>query len=140
MRTFNNESVWDKENQEWVEIYYIDGQEVDVDTYTEQLAVEELAAEDEDIIDENCKCCNCPDNEDCVDFKCTCGCDNNEYYYENEDEECMCDECRKERFYHLLADTVNNISEVEGCPDCTMGILMGFIMEYQDMGFRVMKG
>lgn len=70
MRTFNNESVWDKENQEWVELYYIDGQEVDADTYCEQLEVEEVATEDENCEDScQCECCEYNCNEELADWQ-----------------------------------------------------------------------
>lgn len=134
MRVFKCESIWDKENQEWTEVYYIDGRPVDVGTYTEQLEVEELATEDDcdDMVESNlCKCCKCDENDNCNDYECTCK------DIVEEDELCFCDECRKERFYHLLTDTLNCILEAEGCPECILELLLEFIIEFQDMGFRV---
>ena len=94
--------------------------------------IENMDCEDEEL--ENvceCECCQCPDNEDCEDFHCLC---------KDEDKGlCQCEECRKERFYYLLTDTLNHILEVEGCPSCTLETLLVFAIEFQDMGFRIEK-
>lgn len=132
MRTFNNESVWDKENQEWVEIYYIDGQEVSVDTYTEQLEVEELATED--VIDENCECCNCPDNSDCVDFECTCGEvveDETECVFETE---CYCEECNEEREQELINECLDVVFDSDACVDCTVDKIIETMLAFKELG------
>lgn len=47
MRTFETTSMYDFENQEWVEIYHIDGEEVDCDTYFEEMEYE-VDGDDED--------------------------------------------------------------------------------------------
>jgi hypothetical protein len=48
MRTFETTSMFDFENQEWVELYYIDGEEVDCETYFEEMEYEVYGDEDED--------------------------------------------------------------------------------------------
>lgn len=58
---------------------------------------------------------------------------------ESTEECCDCDKCKEERFFHLLTDTLNNLQETNGCPECTMDILMNFVMEFQDIGIRISK-
>lgn len=51
MRLFNNASVWDAENQKWIESFSIDNKEVDEEVYFEQIEAEEYI-----IVDECCEC------------------------------------------------------------------------------------
>lgn len=57
MRTFTVDSIFDGENRKWMEIYMIDNQKVQADTYFEQLEAEEKEENNE--IEELCQCVNC---------------------------------------------------------------------------------
>lgn len=48
MRIFETTSMFDFENQEWVEIYHIDGEEVDAETYFEEMEYEVDGDDNED--------------------------------------------------------------------------------------------
>lgn len=75
--------------------------------------------EDDNVAESSlCKCCECKNSDSCDEYECTC----KDMVEENE--LCQCDECRKERFYHLLTDTLNCILEAEGCPECTLELLL----------------
>jgi len=93
MRVFGNESIYDKENQEWSEVYSIDGLPVNVDTFSEQAEIEELATEEDEVV-EPCRCVDCKsargefteyqENDIALvehyadlieDIECTCGCE-----------------------------------------------------------------
>ena len=149
MRLFDNESMFNKETQEWEEFYSINGLEVDVDTFSEQAEIEELATED-DIIDENCKCCNC--DYRCADFNCTCGEDheveNGNMYEEviqcdcpdcveerrlEQEEECDCPECQGDRLTDMALDSIMSTG---GCYDCIGEILMHFREDMETIGWN----
>ena len=154
MRIFNNESMWDAENQQWMEMYTIDGFEVDEETYMEQFKVEELATEDESYL---CKCCSC-DNDDCDEYNCTCNkpdcCEDNEVENGNMMEEdicpvcgetncdcgeCMCDDCRSQRHDDIVHESVGKAFEKimasEGCPNCIVEALMEMSLEMKRLGW-----
>ena len=65
MRTFETTSMYDFENQEWVELYHVDGEEVDEETYFEEMEYEVDGDVDEDECDGDCE--NCSKNEDMDD-------------------------------------------------------------------------
>lgn len=52
MRLFETESIYNKENQTWEEVYYIDGEEVDAETYFDEQELEALESEEDE--DEGC--------------------------------------------------------------------------------------
>ena len=105
MRIFNNESMWDAENQQWYDTYSINGKIVDEEIYHEQLEVEMLVADDEmELEDESylCKCCSC-DNDDCDEYNCTC----------NKPDCCEDNEIENEKNY------IDNDLVIQcDCPDC----------------------
>ena len=128
MRIFNNESMWDAENQQWMEMYTIDGFEVDEETYMEQFKVEELVTEDESYL---CKCCSC-DNDDCNDFECTCGKPDSDDCLDDivdcdcDYRECNCPDCVAIRNQQDLEDICSECGETDcvcdyeecQCNDC----------------------
>ncbi len=57
MRTFTVDSIFDGEHRKWMEIYMIDNQEVQADTYFKQLEIEERLENDN--IEMSCQCVNC---------------------------------------------------------------------------------
>jgi len=136
MRAFKNESIYDKESGKWSEVYYIDGNEVELEEYFQGIEDEENDIGSSEL-GELCECCKCEDSDTCDDYECTCDNGDNR---EDDLEDCQCNECRKERFYHLLTDTLNHIVEADGCPNCILGTLLDFCMEFEDMGFKVVKG
>jgi hypothetical protein len=127
MRIFKTESIWDKENSKWLEIYAINSQEVEPDIYFQEIENEEYLDDEESIVDEN-NCDGCCDN---------CNCETNQD--ELEDDECDCPICREEKFFHLLTGTLNIIQDADGCPDCTIQALLNYTMEFQDLEFRLTK-
>ena len=104
MRIFNNESMWDAENQQWYDTYTINGKPVSEEIYHEQLEVEMLVADDEMELEEEsylCKCCSC-DNDDCDEYNCTCNCEiengNIDEYLDNSNcVPCQCETCCESR-------------------------------------------
>ena len=71
MRVFATQAMWDKVEEQWYEVYAVDGETVEQEEYFREVEVEQCLENDE--VDEYCTCCNCPTNEDCKDFNCTCG-------------------------------------------------------------------
>ena len=55
-----------------------------------------------------------------------------------EDEECFCPECRKDRFMELIADTLYFIDESD-CLSCKTNALMNLLIEFQDSGIEIVK-
>lgn len=130
MRTFNNKSVWDAENQEWVEIYYIDGQEVDVDTFAEQAEIEELATEDD------CNVCNeCANCVGC-DEHCGRGNHDDEYTEDEEDGEmCFCPECQQEREQELITECLDMVFNPDACVNCTIDKVIETLYKFKELGY-----
>jgi len=116
MRVFKNESIWDKENGQWVESFMIDGKEVQEDVYYKELENEELVEDDcEQDKQDQCECCNCEDKDTCEDYECTC----DELIEENE---CDCIDCTLDRY-------VERIQEINGgCPNCIKEVLAEFLV------------
>jgi len=143
MRIFNNESMWDVENQKWYDTYSINGKIVDEEIYHEQLEVEMLVADDEmELEDESylCKCCSC-DNDDCDDYNCTC--DKPDYCEDNEVEDyidndlviqCDCPDCVEQR-------RIDALEYEDECEFCTCDYYteereQSVITEFLDMLFN----
>jgi len=163
MRIFNNESMWDAENQQWYDTYTINGKHVSEEVYHEQLEVEMLVADDEMELEEEesylCKCCSC-DNDDCDEFECTCKLeeDSEEDYIDNDlviqcdcpdcvamreeqelesdDDECDCLECREEKFITMAHDFIMGSG---GCPDCILECLIDFADDMKNIGWESHK-
>ena len=100
MRVFNAESVWDKEEQKWMQCLTIDGFEVDLETYALELNNETY------------------DNEEGV---IACTCDDCEEVNSNEDndthgEDCTCEDCLEDRKNIYLAEAVKYMFENQLCP------------------------
>ena len=93
MRVFNAESGWDKEEQRWIQILTIDGQEVDLETYAMELDKESNDNE------EGVIAYPCDDQED------------NEH-----GEDCLCEDCLEDRKNIYLAEAVKFLFENELCP------------------------
>ena len=99
MRVFNAESGWDKEEQRWIQILTIDGQEVDLETYAMELDKESNDNE-EGVIAYPCDDCQ-DDNED-----------NDEEHGEG----CTCEDCLDFRRVVCLSEAVKFLFENELCP------------------------
>jgi len=157
MRIFNNESMWDAENQCWYETYTIDGQVVDEETYMEQFKVEELVADEMELeesydnqYDVSPECANC----DGCDEHCGRGNHDEEYIDEVDDnicsecgetdcvcdyEECMCDDCRSQRHDDIVNASVGKafekIMESDGCEGCIVEALYEMSLEMKRLGW-----
>ena len=157
MRIFNNESMWDAENQKWYDTFYIDGNLVDEETYHEQLEVEMLVADDEmELKEEFCKCCNC-EAEDCPNFNCTCDMEvengNVDEYMDCEDEEleevcecpictgkeeamelcCYCEECMENYMKESIGECLEVIFE-DSCPECKIDSVLKLAYKCLELG------
>jgi hypothetical protein len=60
MRAFETTSMYDKENEEWMEIYHIDGEEVDAEEYFEEM-------ENEKFDEEECNCEDCCEVDESIE-------------------------------------------------------------------------
>jgi len=132
MREFTNKSLWDNDNQDWCEFYYIDNQEVDFPIFSEQLKVEELATEDDfNVCDECSQCVGC-------DEHCGRGNHDEEYVNDCEDEEleqendCDCPECNKNMY---LAKSVQFMFKNQLCPQHVFEMLQDVYDKAYDEGF-----
>jgi len=108
MRVFKNDSIWDKEEQQWIEMYSVDDINMTENEYLEEISVEELATEEEEL----CQCCMCEDK--CNDYECTCEC--NELKEEFLEEPCQCVDCKSAR-EEFTEDEENDIALVEHYAD-----------------------
>lgn len=100
MRAFETKALWDSENHEWYEEYFIDGEQVSAEDYFEEMEFETF--EDDELCDGDC--------------------DNCEGYCEEDDEEpeCDCPECTVLKYTEKILD-------VHGCPCCIERILKEFM-------------
>lgn len=170
MKLFKSECLYDPETLQWLEKFWVDGKETDGDTYfslmeqetyIEDMRLEEeenkvVVSEDEGIsydelldifVEKIVNTQGCPG---CVrevldefadvllEDECNDEFDNDEF--EENCVECDCIECKEDRFFHLVADTLNDIQEVDEFEhEELMEILMRYTMEFQDIGIRIVK-
>lgn len=144
MRIFKNESIFNQETQDWEEYYVIDNEYVSVDVYQEQVAVEELATEDEEIQEqeENYKLCECvfcvrqrelEMQEQESPYSCDGNCSECEASdQELEEDSCDCTECQGDNLTALALDC---ILQAGGCPECTIEILAQFREDMENIGW-----
>ena len=99
MRVFNAESGWDKAEQKWIQILTIDGQEVDLETYTMEL--------DKEVND---------NEEGVIAYPCDCQDDNDEEDNDEHGEDCTCEDCLDFRRVICLSEAVKFLFENELCP------------------------
>ena len=161
MRVFQTQAMWDAKEGRWYEVFSVDGEQVSGEEYFRELETEQCLEDDEiDELEETsyCMCCECPDNEDCKDFECTC-CKNEdleEDYIDNdlviqcdcpdcvamreeiesEDDECDCLECREEAFISMAHDFIMGSG---GCPDCILECLIDFADDMKNIGWESHK-
>jgi len=166
MRIFNNESMWDAENQQWYDTYSINGKIVVEEIYHEQLEVEMLVADDEMELEEEsylCKCCSC-DNDDCDEYNCTCNkpycCDDEylndencvpcqcetccEYRGEFDDEDecefCTCEYCTEEREQSVISEFLDMLFNPEGaCRECVIEKFIDSLYTFKNFGIKEAK-
>jgi len=157
MRIFQTQSMWDAKEGRWYEVFSVDGESCSGEEYFRELEVEQCLEDDE--IDETsyCQCCECPDNEDCDDFECTC-CKNEEIeenYIDNDlviqcdcpdcvvmreeiefdDDECDCLECRENRKIIFISEATKIIADGMCCPQCIYELLESVYDEGEEDGF-----
>jgi len=169
MRIFNNESMWDAENQKWYDTYSINGKIVDEEIYHEQLEVEMLVADDEmELEDESylCKCCSC-DNDDCdesedyIDNDLVIQCDCPDCVEQRRLDQCNCKECDCKdgsacdgccrevednecdclecREEKFITMAHDFIMNSGGCPDCILECLIDFSDDMKNIGWESHK-
>jgi hypothetical protein len=127
MRIFTNESIWDAENQEWCEVYFIDGQRVSVDEYNEQLEVEESVA-DENLEVNDCE--NEVSEEVCECTICTAE-------REIESLECCCNECVEDHMKDFIDECLERV--FNGCPECIVDSVVKLAFKCLNLGKENVK-
>ena len=161
MRIFQTQAMWDAKEGRWYEVFSVDGEQVSGEEYFRELETEQCLEDDEiDELEETsyCMCCECPDNEDCKDFECTCS-ENKEIeenYIDNDlviqcdcpdcvamreeqeskEDECDCLECREEKFITMAHDFIMGSG---GCPDCILECLIDFADDMKNIGWESHK-
>lgn len=115
-RVFNAESVWDKDEQKWMQILTIDGIEVDMETYAMELE-NEVHDNEECVIACNCEGCDCQENEE---------------HYEG----CECPSCQEKNKMIYLAESVMHMFEEKLCPQCVFEMLQDIYDTAYDSGFE----
>jgi hypothetical protein len=144
MREFTNKSLWDKENQEWVDLFYIDGQECNHETYCEQLEIEELATEDESNVCEECSQCEGCDehcgrgNHDEVVEENECDCPICEAERYVQEQECFCENCNRDLEKDLLDECFEYIFG-NACPDCIIEKVLETVYSFKEIGRQSVK-
>lgn len=133
MRVFETESIWDAENQEWQEVYYVNGivktleeysEEVNKEVNPEEYEDDEMEEDDEvdnyeeDVFDiEGCK--GCEAYQECLEKY-------EESFEDKEEFECDCIDCTLDRY-------VAKIQEINGgCPHCIREVLSEFLVVVVD--------
>lgn len=118
MKTFKTEAVYDANKLEWIEIFFIDNQEVSAETYFEEMENETYQFCDvcENLIEE----CLCGDKCDCEDC---CNCD-----------EELSDEQQEE--VELISNYMKRIYDVFPCHDCLCEALIQLLYIGKNIGFN----
>ncbi|HEY8888931.1 MAG TPA: hypothetical protein VIM70_01555 [Clostridium sp.] len=140
MRVFKNESLWDKETQDWVEYFFVDSLMVSSDEFYEQVACEELATEEEPLVIQ-CDCDDCveqrrleQEEQECstCEYDCTqCeGCGDPE----DELEDCFCPECNETREDELISECLDVVFNSDGCVDCTINKVIETLYKFKELG------
>jgi len=147
MRVFSTDSVWDVEEQQWYEAFFVNKEEVTSEEYFRELETEQCLENDE-VEDEQeyCKCCSC-DAEDCESFECTC--DVNEELEDDNCEPCQCVECKSargeftaEEEYEigLVEHYAGYIEDIEcECGSELRNVLYSMLQECMSMGYENAK-
>lgn len=138
MRTFKTESIWDAEEQQWVEVYFVNNQEVDMETFNEEMDREVNPPEEEfddneespgyqeDVFDvDGCK--GCEEYQEC--FK--------KYgdFDEESEEMCFCEECQKEREHSLITECLDMVFDPVACVDCTIDKVVQILYKFKELGY-----
>lgn len=157
-RVFSTDSVWDVEEQQWYEAFFVNKEEVTQEEYFRELESEQCLENDEEIEEEFCMCCSC-EKEDCMDFKCTCGdleienenviddevfeCDCQDCVeqrrldsLEYEEELCFCPECRVESEQKLITECIDLVFDPESCMECMINKIIDTLYTFKGLGYR----
>jgi len=161
MRIFNNESMWDAENQKWYDTYSINNEPVDEETYHEQLEVEMLVADDEMELEESydsrydvsSECANCVgcdehcgrgnhdeyENYECEDneLKEQCECPICQAEQEVKELDCFCEECSEDYMKEFIDECLEHI--FNGCPDCAIESVVKLAFKCKELGIESAK-
>ena len=153
MREFTNKSLWDNDNQDWCEFYYIDNQEVDFNTYSEQLRVEELATEDDNNVCDECKdCIGCDEHcgrgnheqeyvDDCEDedLESECDCPICQVEQDVKQLDCYCPECVSDYQKDFIDECLEVIFSGNACPDCIVKSVIELAFKCKELGRQSVK-
>ena len=115
MRVFSTEAVWDKNEQKFMQMFSVNGVEVDGETYMIELE-HEMHDNEEGVIAHNYGC-----NHDVVE--------------DEHDEDCECPECEEKYKLIYLADAVKDIFENNLCPQHVFKLLLDIYDNAFDCGF-----
>jgi len=117
MRIFETTSVYSFDDQEWTEIYKINNEPVDADTYFEEMEYEVDGDEDDEFDEDECDCENCeycsecdekPDDETLEEIKLI-----EHLAHIFEESECTCGACLRNTL-----DEAFNLGRQIGFNDC----------------------
>ncbi len=97
MRLFECNSIYDANQGQYIEEFFIDGEEVFCDEYFEQLEQEQEIENAKLKVQEYCECCNCEEEITIGDLI--------DYYALELQEGCQCSDCMR----HLLLEFANDI-------------------------------
>ena len=109
-KVFEMETVYNVENGEWVDTYYVDGETVDVEKWYELQDQEEYLIDEE--YDKDC--------EDC------CDCDACREAAELTDEQ--------EEELRLIEQSLTDVLQANGCSDCTFETLLDLAYTFKEIG------
>jgi hypothetical protein len=142
MRTFKTESVWDNENSKWVEVYYIEGCEVEPDVYLEEIENEEyMDDEDSNVEENNCDncngCCECEENIDDYEED-ECDCPMCQAEHDVQELDCYCAECNYEYEKEAIEECLNIIFD-DSCPDCIIESVVKLGYKFKELGKQSVK-
>ena len=106
-KVFEMETIYNVENGEWVNTYYVDREAVDVEKWYD------LQDQEEDLIDE-------------FDDECDCDCDACREAAELTDEQ--------EEELRLIEQSLTEVLQANGCPDCTFETLLDLAYTFKEIG------
>jgi len=162
MRVFQTQAMWDKVEQQWYEVFSVDGEQCSGEEYFRELETEQCLENDEfedmEETEEYCMCCNCENK--CDDFECTCQleeldeCENGNMMDDNnyvpcqcpdcvamrEADECYCEECNKDREQDLITEVMDFVFDNdEPCISYCIDKIIDTLYKFKEIGYREMK-
>lgn len=156
MRVFTNESIYDKNTEQWVDYWAIDNAPVDSETFFQEVEKEEnIIEEPEDDCacsqDDSCEQCNCSECPGCDNLECCeenrdckdenleeiCECPICQAEQEVQDLECHCSECNEDYMKDFIGECLERV--FNGCPDCAIESVVKLAFKCKELGRQSVK-